>query len=67
MVASDTLKAPCGLDEGGTASFFVVLLYYQQIPRDVSSENCFVAVYQEVWRLSRWLGGFSTQPPERLG
>jgi hypothetical protein len=43
------------------------LLFYRQIPRDVSRENCFGAVYQEVWRLSCWLGGFSTQPLERLG
>jgi hypothetical protein len=50
MVASDTLKVPSWLDEGGTASFFesidinspaifryafVVLLYYRRIPHDV--------------------------------
>jgi hypothetical protein len=75
MVASDTLKVPCSLDEGGAASFFksidinssaifryalVVLLYFWRIPHDVGRENCFGAVDQEVWRLSRWLGGLST-------
>jgi hypothetical protein len=50
MVASDTLKVPRILDEGGTASFFesvdinspaifryafVVLLYRRRIPHDV--------------------------------
>jgi hypothetical protein len=70
------------LDEGSTASFFesvdinspaifryafVVLLYCQQIPHDVGRQNSFGALEHEIWRLSRWLGGLSTQPPECIG
>jgi hypothetical protein len=62
MVVSDTLKVPCCLDEGGTASFFesidinspaifryafVVLLYCRRIPHDVGRDNCFGAVDKE--------------------
>jgi hypothetical protein len=70
------------LDEGGATSFFesidinssvvfryafVVLLYCRRVPHDVVREDCFGAVDQEVWRLSRWLRGLSTQPPECIG
>jgi hypothetical protein len=63
------------LDEGGATSFFepvdvnssavfrdafVVVLHCWFIPYDISMEDCFGAVDQEVRGLPRWLGRLST-------
>jgi hypothetical protein len=62
------------LDEGNAVSFFesvdvnssavfrdafIVVLHCWRIPYDISREDCFGAVDQEVRGLPRWLGGLS--------
>jgi hypothetical protein len=56
-------EAALPIDINSSAIFryaFVVLFHCQRIPHDVGREVYYEAVDQEVWRLSRWLGGLST-------